>query len=462
MPIEVFSVEENMERLRAALTALNSDIVASEDSEIGLRMRMLVEVLMAHDAKLKQIEHDLFPSDKTSTEALEKHGEARIGPSPRKGASIASGTNALRVYGTDGTEVEEGLTLSATNGVQYQITSTGDIGDVVTGYLDVDIESIDTGTAANRNTGETLTFDSPPAGITATADVIADIDGAIDAETDAQLLARILDLYANPPGGGRFSDYRQWANAVDGVSSAYAYGPHSSDTDGRRGLGYVDVAIVGHGTGSARIPAAAIQTAVEEAIEDKRPATVRDVNVLIPVASSQNIDIKLTPKTGYEFDWSDGGSPFTVSGAHSSGAKTITLNAAHTSTDIADGDRILINGVLYIIDDLPTSTTVLLTTGLVTALSGGETVYPGGPLTEAAQEAIKDYMDTLGPAKGTAGDPEHNDWDDVLRVNKLIDACFIDGVKDITVVTPSANVTPTDNGTDVQLIHYNRIIVRSV
>lgn len=60
-------------------------------------------------------------------------------------------------------------------------------------------------------------------------------------ETDAALLARLLDDIRRPPAGGNKHDYIKWALAVDNVAAAYCF-PLA------QGLGTVDVVIVANST----------------------------------------------------------------------------------------------------------------------------------------------------------------------------------------------------------------------
>jgi hypothetical protein len=89
-------------------------------------------------------------------------------------------------------------------------------------------------------------------------------------------------------------------------------------------------------------------------------------------------------------------------------------------------------------------------------------VYPGGPLSATVQQAIRDYMDTLGPARGAGYDPTQY-WDDTCRLSRGYDAIAdVPGVLDSHIAAPAVNVTPTDHaplGT-VDLLVYGEIVVR--
>jgi uncharacterized phage protein gp47/JayE len=469
MAIEVPTKAALLRGYERVLRSLDSDIAVNKDTDAGIRGVLLVELLYGLHYEHGKTHDDLFLSAKTTTEAIEAHAEARFGPNPRKGATKSSGTAALDLTGTAATVLAVGERLVASDGTEFQNTTGGTLD--ANGDLTVNIESIDTGTIANRDAGETLTFVSPPAGIEAEATLGVDCDGAVDQESDGELLARVLDAWRNPAAAGRFSDFRQWANKVEGVAAAYCYGPHSSDTDGRRGIGIVDVAIVKSGQGSDRIPSSTLQDAVDDYIEDRRPSCTKDFSVLLPTADTEDIDVTLTPKTGYESD-------FTVDAARTVtswtvGTLTLTLSdtVAGFSADIAVDDRILVDGQLAKVTSLPGGNDLKLQplsdaeaniADFVRSPTSGDTVYAGGPLSGPALVAIKALVDGLGPARGTAADPEQ-DWDDTLRLASLFDVLMdVTGVKDVTITTPAANVVPTDGGTPttLNLIVHNVVVVQ--
>jgi len=408
-------------------------------------MRLLTEALVGLHYNLGQIEKDVWLSAESSTEAIDRHAEARFGNDGRKGATIASGTDALTVYGT-GTFIA-GDELVSSDGTRYQLTTGG---TASAAGVAASVESIDRGTVANRDGGETLTFSSPAAGITAEADIVAAIGGAEDQESDGDLVARILDAYRNPPAGGRFSDYRQWATGVEGVLSAYCYGPSSQALTGRRGLGTVDVAILSSGSGLERIPTITEQTAVEDAINLVRPATVRDFQVLLPTTYAVDVFAEISPKYGYEFDWTR----LVACTVTTWVAGTLTVNCSQNIVDFAPsmvaGDRVLLADEVVTVATIGTASFTVTAAPTITP-APGDTIHPAGPLTAPLKIALQAMFDELGPARGTASDPEQ-DWDDTVRLSSIIDTIMsVDGVKDVVLLTPVINQTPVDDGTDVEL-----------
>ena len=104
-----------------------------------------------------------------------------------------------------------------------------------------------------------------------TAALASATTGGVDAETDAELLARLLSYMRTPPSGGTKSDYERWALAVPGVSQAWCFPL-------RRGLGTVDVAVLG----PEGIPESEVLAEVLTAIEAARPVACRSVHVYAP------------------------------------------------------------------------------------------------------------------------------------------------------------------------------------
>lgn len=453
--------------MRGTVTGLDPTLVASPDSDVGILIVMVREGLYGLHYQGAQVEDRFFVSAKTPTDALIKHATARLG-SAHKAATIATGVSGLKVTGTDGSTVEAGDTLTFSDGTRYQLTSDGTVGAAVSGEVIVSVESIDTGTVANRGAGETLTFDSPPAGIDADATVESTgITGAEDTETNGELAKRIIDSYQNPPAGGRFADFRQWATSVEGVHRAYAYGPHSGALTGRRGLGIIDVAILALGTGASRIPTSTVEDNCWDYIETQRPHGAQDFDVLVPTTVAQAVDATITAHPGYEFDWTKIAavtvSSWTPATRTLQFSANISVFAGAGSRTLKVNDRILLSragvagGFVVEVESIAGTDSVVLKaapSGLTPAAA--DSVEPGGPLTQPLLDAVVSLFDDLAPARGTAADPDQL-TDDVLRLSALtatlkrgrtaedLTDYTVTGIKDVTIATPATNVTPTDN-----------------
>lgn len=452
-----------LEEAQAHLLVLQPTLSVSRGTLIGDLLQACVDLCRGLHINVESAWKDIFPSSAMDSATLQRHAETYLGPEPLKGASESSGTDALAVTGTlAGAAVVAGDTLVHTDGTRYRLTEGATIGAAT---VNVSVESISTGDDTNKSIGEILTFESAPANINEAATLVVALSGAVDAETEAELLDRLLDAIRNPPGGGRFADYRRWCNAVTGVSKSYVYGPSSADADGRRGLGVVDVAFLTAGTGSARIPTTTLEQTVQDAIDDNRPDTTSDSDALVPAADAQIVDVQVTVSPGYEMDWTSAAETVTGWDAASSEIEMSAANATLASAVNTNGSaRLMLNGEVLVIDTYSVGTGPVgggdelhTTTTPANVPVAGNPIYEAGPVSVAAIQAIKDYMDGLGPARGTAADPNQN-WDDVLRVSAIAAALIyqydattgdysgVQGIKDVTVVTPAANYTPTDHG----------------
>ncbi|MCA9667386.1 MAG: baseplate J/gp47 family protein [Myxococcales bacterium] len=481
--------------MRSLCEAASIPIVVTEDSDVGIKGVALMEAIYGLHYWLSVIEKDIFVSGETSTAALDKHADAKL-EGGRKGSTYASGTDALTITGTNGSTFAAGESLTGDDGTEYELASGGTI---ASGTATADVVATTRGSAGNRAVGDTLTFNSPPSGIDAAATIAVAMTDGEDAETDGELAKRLLDAYRNPPAGGRMSDYRQWATAVEGVYTAYVYGPSRYAQNGRRGLGIVDVAILGRGSGSARVPSTTVADNVDDAIYAKRPATVKEHSVLRPTAVTQAVEAVITPFKEYQYDW-EKQAAVTVDAA-TTDARTIIVDDeiadfATSARPLKAGSRVLIAGELATVKSVTDNTpsakaTVVLTADLVGGTpSGGDSFWPAGPLTAAHLAVVQKLFDQLGPARGESVgsstsaadggyDREQTGWDDTLRLNALHralrgggvldlerddnDKLLALGVQDATISTPSANVEPDDNALttgDVEFLIAGELTIR--
>lgn len=106
-------------------------------------------------------------------------------------------------------------------------------------------------------------------------------------ETDADLLARLLDYLRRPPAGGNKYDYVKWALEITNVKAAYCI-PLG------QGLGTVDVVIVANkDTTGSDIPEQALLDEVAAHIDDVRPVTAKYTRVLPPTILIQDVTINV-------------------------------------------------------------------------------------------------------------------------------------------------------------------------
>lgn len=150
------------------------------------------------------------------------------------------------------------------------------------GKVSVPIQANQPGTSSNLSKPTTAELVNAPMGINSLV-AINQLSGGTDIETDASLLARLLDIIRRPPAGGNKYDYRRWALEVPGVTNAFVYPL-------RRGLGTVDVAI----TSADGLPSRDIIEAVQAHIDDVRPVTAKHSYVLAPTERRVDFEVEVT------------------------------------------------------------------------------------------------------------------------------------------------------------------------
>lgn len=239
------------------------DADTGSDSDFAIRATGTasgIEGLYEHQL---YIYRQIFP-DTADSDNLLRHAATR-GLS-KKRAVTADGSILLN--GQPGAQVTAALTAQTLDARQYTTTATGTVG--ADGTLTLAAVCTIAGSAGNADAGTSLTLLSPPNGLTSAASIV-EMAGGTDDETDAELLARLLDVIRRPPAGGNQWDFRRWAMNVDGVSAAYVYPL-------RRGLGTCDVVI----TASGGLPSSATIAAVQAAIDGQRPVTAKNCLALAP------------------------------------------------------------------------------------------------------------------------------------------------------------------------------------
>lgn len=392
-------------------------------------------------AKLLFVEKQRLP-DTAEKEYLERWGG--VYSFPRNGATSAGRTNALRVFGTAGTPVPVDSALAHKDGTTYKVTSVGAVVGGA-GYVDVSVIATVTGQATNKNAGEVLTLQTPGA-LTADATLVLALTGGLDIESYDAYRVRLLAHIGDPPEGGAIHDYLEWALRIPGVVTAYVW-TH------RRGMGTVDVAVLGLGTGAARIVSNDIQGAVDTYIESVRPGGARDFVTLTVTPQAQDVTCTVVvDDTNYGWDWDDLGVGYSIS-ASDSMASTITVPGILAS--VVGGVRIQVLGeearvtgrlgdvlTLAFDNDYDGNAVSWFTFAVST-----QSVRASGDVVRPARNAILALFNTLGPARSGAAPSTYarTSWLSDLKLSKLFGAITdTPGIDDATITNPLANVYPRD------------------
>lgn len=269
------SLEEIRQAILRDVQSLEPQADVSEDSDYYARASSLAAVAEGIYAHQKWIIKQFFP-DTADTAFLEKHAGLR--GIRRRNATYASGRGAT-IIGQPDAVVKAGLQIKTEDNRFYETTESAVIS--ATGSVVVSVRSLATG--ANQNISRTTpaSFMAAPVGVQ-TDLTLNEVIGATDAETDASLLDRLLEIIRRPPAGGNRYDYRTWALSVDGVDAAYVYPL-------RRGLGTVDIAI----TSNNNVPSDETVRRCQEYIDDVRPVTARESKVVKPDVTKVNFTIQV-------------------------------------------------------------------------------------------------------------------------------------------------------------------------
>lgn len=244
------------------------------DSDYYVRASALASCAVGLYTHQNWIVRQYFP-DTADSEYLEMHSKLRN--IYRKNATYASGS--LKVFGTVGSTIQEGLQVKY--GERFYVTkSSGVIGD--DGFVTVRVIAMATGASSNVKSEGKAQLTAAPVGVSSDCLLLPDVTGGTEVESDAALLARLLERIRRPSSGGNKNDFRQWAESIDGVTSAFIYPL-------RRGEGTVDIAI----TSGDTVPSDEIVQATQAYIDEVRPVTAKSVYVLKPVEKQVNFNIKV-------------------------------------------------------------------------------------------------------------------------------------------------------------------------
>ncbi len=251
------------------ITAQNKNADISVDSDNYIRassLAALAEGLYAHQS---WIVRQIFP-DTSDREFLEQH--AAIRDMFRKGATYSEGE--AEIFGEKGRIIPKDTEIK----VQDRYFTTLEATTLKNEKAEVRIKAKEKGASSNFHISQGGMLIAAPAGIR--SECIVTTRGGTDVETDAELLARYLELVRRPPAGGNKYDYRKWALEVPGITNAYVYPL-------RRGLGTVDIAV----TSGDDLPTQSVIEACQKHIDDVRSVTAKHSYVVAPKVLRVDLDI---------------------------------------------------------------------------------------------------------------------------------------------------------------------------
>lgn len=205
-----------------------------------------------------------------------------------KGLTAKPATHALGtgvVTGSIGAVIAAGTTLQLESGALVVLRGGSVVLDV--SPKTIDLMAVDAGLTGNV-TAVAGAWQQSISGVDADVSNITLADGA-DAETPAELLARLLDVLREPPAGGKLTDYKRWCLEVPGVNSVFGY-------KRLRGLGTVDLFI----TTDTGVPSQALLETTYQYLWTMSPAGIKDVAVRAPAEKFVNVHIKVDGAADFE------------------------------------------------------------------------------------------------------------------------------------------------------------------
>jgi hypothetical protein len=471
---------------------------------LGKTWRAIAMALWTFTKAVQDASRDAVPTDDTSAQGLDDWAETIGLPNGdggygRRGPQAATG-GVVEGTGTNGTVINDGTQLVASDGVTLFQTVDGPY-TITLGVASISVNALTEGAAGNLDAGELLTWISPPAGLDATAEITSALEGGEDEEDDADLLLRVQFRLRNPPKGGVASDYRYWCENAENVTTGESIPIERAYVYPRRsGTGTVDTVITQAGNGTGRKPSSTVQTNVQDYVDTQRPVTVEDADVMLPympAAQGMTIVASMDASPAYPFDWDDlaAARPTVIAGGTttllriSGSAPTALSNAVTAAGGVASAyPRVLLENTtsgapvlgevrrVTAIDAVSISPNTILTlSGALTVYpTAGDTVYAAGPGTEETQEALRDYVDTLGPSRSSGFADPDDVWDTTCAIARLsqtaLDTLASDGERywsnvnsgGVTINGVATDVTPTDSiANGPQLLYAGSILVTS-
>lgn len=483
MPIAIPTREELTATIKAFFTVRFPTRNLGTEGFLGKTWRALAMAIWSFDKAVQNADYDATPTDSTSTAGLNNWAQVLglpngAGSYGRKGATFATG-GKVHATGTNGVVIANGTQAIGSDGVTNFETINGPY-TIAGGVATCDMIATTAGTAGNLDVGEVVTWISPPAGLDASAAVTTAFAGGSDQETNAALLARIQFRLRNPPKGGTASDYRYWCenayNTTTGVAipiaRAYVY-PR------RQGTGTVDMVITVAGEGMSRAPGGTIVTEVQDYINVVRPVTVEAANVLdpyMPSGAGMTIRCRMVPSLpAFAFDWNDTAAALptvksypTTHSIEINGSTPAALLAAFNASTSSTRPRIQIAGTgtdapakaqefrVTAINTAPADDVWTVDGTIIGTAVNGDDIYSGGPMVSDTQDAILNYIDTLGPSRESGFADPDDQWFTTASIAKLtqtaLDTTDASGVAysqnivagGVTIDGLAVDVTPTD------------------
>ena len=182
-------------------------------SLLGILALVIAGVLHMMYGYIAWIMRQLFP-ETAEDEYLDRH--LALKGMSRLPASFAHG--ACTFTGTNGTTILAGTEVITVTGLIY--STDGDV-EIAVGTATVAVTCTTSGSTGNTALSS-VTMVNPLPGVDTAATLSTLPTGGSEAETTEAARQRLLDVWRQPPSGGRAYDYESWAKEVSGVTRAWA------------------------------------------------------------------------------------------------------------------------------------------------------------------------------------------------------------------------------------------------
>lgn len=267
-------------KLQTIIDRIEADISARITKNASLLRRSVLKVLARVYAGAVHLLYGFldFQARQLFATTADKRGLEIIGNEfgiTRAAATKATGSGTAT--GTNGKTITAGSEIVSSDENKYTIDITVVIAG---GTASVDFTASVANIDSNDQSGITLTFTNPIAGINTNVTASTAIEGGTDEETDDEYRERILQRKRQLPHGGSEFDYETWALEVAGVTRAWSFPLFN-------GLGTIGLTFV-RDDDLPIVPDAAEVTEVQDyIISHTDPATNKEVG--IPVTAEPGL-----------------------------------------------------------------------------------------------------------------------------------------------------------------------------
>lgn len=283
----MITYDEILQRMKTAYKE-KSGFDISEESDIGIRMRVLSGEIYKTAVNIEWLKNQMFPQTATG-EQLDKHAQLR--GITRKTATKSEGFVMFGI--NEAVDVNIRIpkgTVVATADASPVLFETLYDATIISGRLTAgaDVICLESGAKGNVKQGKVCVMTMPPAGV----DYVVndeEFSGGTDDETDEQLRQRIIYSFNNISNGINSAFYTQQAMKTDGVYSVGVIGCN-------RGLGTVDVFLSGQGC-------SVTEDIVKRVQQDMNAQKDINTDVLVKAAIAKPVSVFLNMcvKEGYDF-----------------------------------------------------------------------------------------------------------------------------------------------------------------